>query len=153
MNGHRQSGVARGPKGKSRPTLPRIVGIGYVRVAATPQQAPRAGLDAQTAKIRRRAKAEGIDLVGVIEETGESAHNFKRPGLTQLFSVLDAGSISVVVVPDISRLARHVLDLRRLLSRFARRGVALVTVQESLDSRTSQGRRELRALSRLVSLF
>lgn len=111
-----------------------------------PQQVPRAGLDDQTAKIRRRAKAEGIDLVGVIEETGESAHNLKRPGLTQLFSALDAGSISVVVVADLSRFARRVLDLRRLLSRFARRGVALVTVQESLDTRTTQGRRELQPL-------
>jgi len=146
-----RSGAARASKRKSRPTLPAIVGIGYVRVAATPQEAPRAGLDAQIVKIRGRAKAEGIELVCVVEESGESAYNLKRAGLTQLFRLLDAGSISVVIVADLSRLARDIFDLCRLLSRFARRGVALVTVQESLDTRTSQGRRELRALCRSAS--
>jgi DNA invertase Pin-like site-specific DNA recombinase len=87
-----------------------MVGIGYVRIAAMPQEAPRAGLDAQIAKILRRAKAEGIDLISVIEDSGESAHNLKRPGLTQLLRFLDTGSINVVIVADLSRLARDILD-------------------------------------------
>jgi DNA invertase Pin-like site-specific DNA recombinase len=138
-----QSGSAREPKGKSRPTLPRRVAIGYARVAAVSQRAPRAGLDAQAAKIQARARAEGITCVEVIEDSGESALNLKRPGLKRLFRALDAGPISVVITADLSRLARDMSDLRRLLSRFARRGVSLITVEEAHDTHTTEGRRPL----------
>jgi predicted site-specific integrase-resolvase len=130
-----QSGSAREPKSKSRTTLPRRVAIGYARVAAVSQRAPRAGLDAQA-----RAKAEGITCVEVIEDSGESALNLKRPGLKRLFRALDAGPISVVITADPSRLARDMSDLRRLLSRFARRSVSLITVEGSHDT-TTEGRR------------
>jgi len=117
------------------------------------QTAPRAGLDAQVARIRARAKAKGIDLVGVVEDGGESAHNLKRPGLMQLFRALDASPVSVVIVADLARFARSMPNLRRLSNRFARRGVAVIAVDESLDTSTSDGRRELRALYRSASIL
>jgi DNA invertase Pin-like site-specific DNA recombinase len=61
----------------------------------------------------------------------------------RLFRALDASPISVVITADLSRLARNMPDLRRLLSRFARRGVALIAVEESLDTNTTEGRRTL----------
>jgi len=96
-----------------------------------------------------RARAEGIDLIGIIEDSGESAHNLKRPGLVELFRILDARRIRFVITANLSRLARNLHDLCRLLRRFARRRVVLIAVEESLDTGTSEGRRELRALDRL----
>src|ERR1017187_5654334 len=138
-----KSGSAREPRGKSRATLPRKVAIGYARVAALSQTAPRAGLDAQAAKIRARARAEGIACGVVVEDSGESAHNLKRPGLMRLFRALDASPISVVITADFSRLARNMPNLRRLLRRFARRGVELIVVEEPFDTNTTEGRRTL----------
>ena len=144
-----QSDAADEPRGTLRPTRPRKVGIGYARVAALSQTAPKAALNVQAAMLLARARAEGIELIGIIEESGESAHNLKRPGLVELFRILDARRIRFVIIADLSRLARNLADLRRLLRRFARRRVALIVVEESLDTGTSEGRRELRALDRL----
>ena len=137
------------PGNTSRWTRPTARGVGYVRVAAASQTAARSSVDIQAAKIRARARSEGIDLVGIIEDNGESAHDLKRPGLTKLFSILGSQPIRLVIVADLSRLARNLADLCHLLRRFVRRQVALIAVEEALDTRTSQGRRELRALFRL----
>jgi DNA invertase Pin-like site-specific DNA recombinase len=104
--------------------------IGYVRVAAVPQANPRSGLDAQIATIRAVAEADRIELVRVFEDAGESAHNAGRSGLLALLAAVDAGQASVVIVPDLTRLARDTGDLHRLMDSFARRGVRLVSAAE-----------------------
>jgi len=107
--------------------------VGYVRVAAGSQSDPRSGLDAQAATIRAFAKAEGIELVGVFEDAGESAHNKRRPGLLALLAAVGEGHTNLIIVPDLTRLARDLGDLLRLMDSFARRGVRLVSANEPRD--------------------
>jgi DNA invertase Pin-like site-specific DNA recombinase len=107
-------------------TKPRLA-VGYVRVAACPPEGPRQRLDAQTATIRAAAAAHGVELVRVFEDAGDSAHNLKRPGLVALLAAVDAGQASVVIVPDLTRLARDAGQLARLLDIFDNRGVRLVS--------------------------
>ena len=102
------------------------VAVAYVRVAAFSQAAPRSRLDAQAATIRRFADAAGIKLVRIFEDLGESAHNMRRPGLLALLAAVNAGSADVVLVADLSRLARNMDVLHRLIRFFDRRGVRLV---------------------------
>ena len=104
--------------------------VGYVRAAAVSHTDPRSRLDAQTATIRSVAEAAGIDLVSVFEDAGESANNTRRPGLLALLAAVAAGRITVVIVPDLARLARDTGDLRRLMDSFARRGVSIVSATE-----------------------
>jgi len=99
-------------------------------VAAVSQSDPRSGLDAQVATIRAFAKAEGIELVRVFEDAGESAHNTRRPGLLALVAEVCASRATVIIVPDLTRLARNTADLRRLIDLFARRGVSLVSAAD-----------------------
>jgi DNA invertase Pin-like site-specific DNA recombinase len=73
------------------------------------------------------AAALGIELVRVFEDAGESAHNARRPGLVALLAAVEAGEASVIVVPDLTRLARDLGDLRRLLAFLDGRGVRLVS--------------------------
>jgi DNA invertase Pin-like site-specific DNA recombinase len=80
--------------------------------------------------VRAKAKSEGLRLVGIIEEAGESAHNLRRPGLARLFAILEDCAIGAVIVPDVARLARNPDDLARLLERVARRGIILLTIDE-----------------------
>lgn len=136
----------------TRPRRSRTVAIGYARVAAYSQATPRAELDVQEATIRARASSEGLDLAGIITDAGESAHNLKRPGLTQLLRMLDFGNIGVVITTNISRLARNTQMLHELLHGFTRRRVALIITEEELDTRTSEGRRELQTLDRDLEL-
>jgi len=113
---------AAGPETKSCALARPKLAIGYVRVAACPQADPRSGLDAQTATIRALAEAGGIELVRVFEDTGESAHNASRPGLLALLAAAEAGLAGVIIVPDLSRMARDAGDLHRLLDLLDRRG-------------------------------
>jgi site-specific DNA recombinase len=48
--------------------------------------------------------------------------------------------VDVVIVYKLDRLTRSVVDLDRLMKRFERRHVALVSLQESLDATTATGR-------------
>lgn len=98
-------------------------------MAAISQASPRQ-LKAQCARVRAKAKSEGLCLVGIIEEAGESAHNLRRPGLARLFAALGDCAIGAIIVPDLSRLARNLDDLAGLLKRLARRGVLLLTIDD-----------------------
>lgn len=100
--------------------------VGYIRVAAVSQANPRSALDAHIATMRAFAEADGIELVRVFEDAGESAHNTLRPGLLALSAAVEAGDATVIIVPDLTRLARNAADLHLLLDLFARRGVSIV---------------------------
>src|SRR4051794_1756678 len=108
--------------------------IGYVRVS-TERQADRGiSLEAQEAKIRAMATVQGTDLVDVIVDGGESAKFLKRPGFQRILAMIAAGEIQAVIVAKLDRLTRSVKDLCGLLELFEKKGVALVSVAESLDT-------------------
>ena len=77
--------------------------------------------------VRETAQVGGFELLQIIEDAGESAHNLQRPGLSALMAAVDAGGADVVIVPDVSRLARDAGNLRRLLDFLEGRGVRLVS--------------------------
>ena len=125
----------------------RKVAIGYVRVAAEVQS--HSCLDAQTSLVRAAADAEGIELVAVVRDIGQSAHNLKRPGLLKILAAVEGDEVNTAIVPDLSRLARDPQDLYRLLKLFDSRGIALISVAEGIDSNTTVRRR----LCQLASIF
>jgi DNA invertase Pin-like site-specific DNA recombinase len=116
----------------------RKVAIGYVRIAA--EALSGSCLAAQTAQVRAAADAEGIELVGVVADSGQSAHNLKRPGLLKILTAVEADEVNTVIVPNLSRLARDAKDLRRLFHLFQNHGVVLVSAAEAIHSSTSAGR-------------
>jgi len=65
--------------------------------------------------------------------SSESAKSLNRPGMARLLAMVDAGQVQTVIIAKLDRLTRSVKDLCTLLERFERRGVALVSVAESLD--------------------
>ena len=86
------------------------------------------------------AVVQSAGLVDVIVDAGESAKSLNRPGMARLMSLVDAGAVDTVIIAKMDRLTRSVKDLAELLERFTRRGVSLVSVAESLDTRTAAGR-------------
>src|ERR1700730_78452 len=114
--------------------------IGYTRVSTDKQADRGVSLDAQTEKIRAMAVVHNADLADMIVEAGESAKSLNRPGMQRLLALIDSGEVQTVIVAKLDRLTRSVKDLCELLERFERRGVALVSVAESLDTGSAAGR-------------
>jgi site-specific DNA recombinase len=114
--------------------------IGYARVSTDKQADRGVSLDAQTEKIRAMVVVHGAELADIIVEAGESAKSLNRPGMQRLLALVDAGDVQAVIVAKLDRLTRSVKDLCELLERFERRGVALISVAESLDTGSAAGR-------------
>src|SRR6266567_3360759 len=114
--------------------------IGYVRVSTDKQADRGVSLGAQAEKIRAMAVVHNAELFEIIVDGGESAKSLNRPGMERLLALVDAGEVQTVIIAKLDRLTRSVKDLCTLLERFTRRGVALVSVAESLDTGSAAGR-------------
>lgn len=114
--------------------------IGYARVSTDKQADHGVSLEAQAEKIRAMAVVQGAELVDVIIDGGASAKSLDRPGLDRVLQLIDRREIDVLIVAKLDRLTRSVKDLAELLERMNRRGVALVSVAESLDTGSAAGR-------------
>jgi DNA invertase Pin-like site-specific DNA recombinase len=60
--------------------------------------------------------------------------------MARLRALVESGAVEVVIIAKLDRLTRSVKDLAELLERFQKRGVALVSVAESLDTGSAAGR-------------
>jgi len=114
--------------------------IGYTRVSTDKQCDKGVSLDAQREKIRAMAVVHNAELVDIIIDGGESAKSLNRTGMQRLLALVDAGDVQAIIVAKLDRLTRSVKDLCELLERFERRGVALISVAESLDTGSAAGR-------------
>jgi len=114
--------------------------VGYCRVSTDRQAVFGVSLEAQAEKIRCTATARDIELSEIIVDAGESARNLHRPGMERLLRMVDSREIKAVVIASLSRLTRSVSDLAILLERFRKHEVALISVQESLDTASASGR-------------
>jgi site-specific DNA recombinase len=118
---------------------PRSV-VEYVRVSTDKQAGHGVSLEAQAERIRAMATVHDLTLSDILIDAGASAASLKRPALAELLALVDAGKVATVIIAKLDRLTRSVRDLADLLERFERRGVALVSVGESLDTRSAAGR-------------
>ncbi len=114
--------------------------IGYVRVSTEKQADFGVSLEAQSEKVRAMAVVQGAELEDLIVDAGESAKSLNRPGMERLLALVDSRSVDTVIIAKLDRLTRSVKDLAELLERFTRRGVSLVSVADSLDTRSAAGR-------------
>ena len=114
--------------------------IGYARVSTDKQAESGVSLEAQAEKIRAMTVVHGAELVDIIVDGGESAKSLQRPGMERLLALVDGKKVEAVIIAKLDRLTRSVKDLCTLLERFERRGVALISVAESLDTGSAAGR-------------
>jgi site-specific DNA recombinase len=114
--------------------------IGYCRVSTDQQYERGVSLAAQAQKIRAMALVHGAELVAVIQEGGESAKTLDRPGMQRVLAMVERRQVQAVIVAKLDRLTRSVRDLCELLELLERRGVALISVAESLDTSSAAGR-------------
>ncbi len=122
--------------------------IGYVRVSTDKQADSGLSIDAQRARLAAWCVMQGAELVRVEVDAGESAKTLERPALARALSSLDAGEADALLVAKLDRLTRSVRDLDVLLSEhFGEGGADLVSVAESIDTRSAAGRLVLNMLA------
>ena len=116
--------------------------VGYVRVSTEDQAREGVSIDAQRDKVAKMADARDLELVDVVADAGVSAKTLDRPGLTRVLAMLDSGEAEGLVVFKLDRLTRDLGDWSHLIDRYfgEKAGRSLVSVSESIDTRTAGGR-------------
>ena len=78
-------------------------------------------------------------VVDVVEETA-GARTLSRPGWSRVQRAARKEEVGAVLIANLDRITRSVVDLSRLVADFERRGVALVSAAEFLDTTSASGR-------------
>lgn len=112
--------------------------LGYVRASTAEQEIT---LRSQEVELRAWATAFGHDIEIRVESgvSGGMAPE-ERPVLGAALAQLDAGDFAGLVAVKIDRISRSTRDLIDLVARAEKRGWALVSKNESLDTTTAIGR-------------
>jgi site-specific DNA recombinase len=123
--------------------------VGYRRVSTEDQKDRGSSLDAQKAKLEAFASAFGHKLVETIDDGGESAKSFDRPGFKRAISLLRSGVVAGILVANLDRLTRHVGDLVGLVEGdfLADNGPVLLSASEPIETRTAVGRLQIYILA------
>jgi len=124
----------------------RTAVVGYVRVSTEQQAGEGISLDAQRTKLQAYALALDLELVDVFEDAGLSAKSLDRPGLQSALTKLEDGTASGLLVVKLDRLTRSVRDLGELVDRYFASRFSLLSVSDSIDTRTASGRLVLHVL-------
>jgi len=120
--------------------------IGYIRVSTADQADSGLSLAHQEAKIKAYAEALDINLVAIVSDAGFSAKTLNRPGMAEVTNQIKNKSVDAVVILKLDRLTRSVKDLGTMTALFEKTGVALVSVQDSINTSTAAGRLVLNVL-------
>ena len=122
--------------------------VGYIRVSTDAQADRGVSLDAQRAKLGAYCTAMDLDLVAVVADEGLSAKSLDRPGLASALAMLRDGRADAVLVVKLDRLTRSVRDLGALVENYFANGRwSLLSVADSIDTRTAAGRLVLNVLA------
>lgn len=105
-----------------------MIGV-YIRVSSPTQKS-----DSQHAEIRRWLRAHGHDLETVqwFEDT-ETGATLTRSGLNCLHEAIFAGTVKMVVVWKLDRIARSMREGINTLSRWCELGVRVVSITQQID--------------------
>jgi DNA invertase Pin-like site-specific DNA recombinase len=105
-----------------------MIGV-YIRVSSHTQKS-----DSQYAEIQRWLRAHGhaLDTVQWFEDT-ETGATLTRSGLTRLQKAIFAGTVKMVVVWKLDRIARSMREGINTLSRWCELGVRVVSVTQQID--------------------
>src|SRR4051795_12340440 len=92
-------------------------------------------------------KPEGWLLVpDHYDDGGISGATLERPGLQRLLADIEGKRVDIVVVYNIDRLSRALMDFAKLIEVFDRNNVTFVSVTQSFNTTTSMGRLTLNIL-------
>ena len=69
------------------------------------------GIKSQELMVRKFAEENGHTNIKVYTDNGYGGHNYDRPAFSQLQADIEAGIVGTVLVENLSRITRNVLDI------------------------------------------
>ena len=119
--------------------------IAYLRVS-TPQQ----DAGSQRLAILEYARKHGLQIDDFVEATARGQASVKHRQLDELFGILNRGDR--LVVSELSRLGRSLGQIVTVLDSFAKAGIALIAIKESIRV---QGKQDIqtKVMTTLFALF
>jgi site-specific DNA recombinase len=120
----------------------RNAAVLYVRVSTDDQAEDPLNLENQEKRCRAYCAQRGLAVVEVFVDAGESARTNNRPKFQEMLRYCKAarGQVGYVVVENLSRFARNLLDQALAISVLNERGVCLRSTYESNIDETSAGK-------------
>ena len=114
--------------------------IAYSRVSTEDQASFGVSISAQEERILQYAGLYEIEIMEVIKDAGFSAKNMKRPGMRRVLGMMEKKEIEAVIVAKLDRLTRNIRDLADLVELANKKGIALISVGEHIDTGSAAGR-------------
>jgi DNA invertase Pin-like site-specific DNA recombinase len=118
--------------------MPKVPAVAYIRVSTT-EQLKGFGLEVQEKAIRDFCESEGMKLVGVFRDEGQSGSNGleSRVGLAEALAMLKEHDSTQLVVYRLDRLARDMILQETLVERLRSEGTPVRSASEpDLDTDT-----------------
>jgi site-specific DNA recombinase len=114
--------------------------IGYIRVSTEKQADFGVSLEMQEKKIRAYCDLNDLNLTEVICDAGISGKNLSRPGIQRVLELVKAGEVSGIVIYKLDRLGRSTSDLLDIAKLIDKKGVAIHSLTEKIDTSSAIGR-------------
>lgn len=123
----------------------------YTRVSTTSQAQEGESLSAQIARMEKHCEYKGYKIVGVYTDEGISAKNMVgRPQLQKLLK--DIQKDEILLVTDLSRLARHAGQALLLLDDLQAKGIVFQCLNPEIDFSSAFGKFMFTVLSALAEM-
>ena len=143
---HRRNGTARGGGGRCLP----VAGISAVRCAIYARQSVSEGTgesasigvqkDACLAAIASHAAEGWLAIPDAYSDQGISGATLNRPAMQRLLADVADDRIDAIVTYKLDRVSRNLADFASLVADLDRRGIRLVSVTQSFDTKSAIGR-------------
>jgi DNA invertase Pin-like site-specific DNA recombinase len=122
----------------------------YLRVSTAGQATEGVSLEAQEARARKWAEANGYEVAGLHCDAGISGKRAEnRPGLQAALTEV-CRTRGALVVYSLSRLARSTKDAISIAERLEKAGADLVSLSEKIDTTSAAGKMIFRMLAVLA---
>ena len=117
-------------------TRKMIKAVGYARISTT-EETQKHSLDYQKRKIKAYADLVNARLIKTEAEQATGRKISKRPKLQK---ILERKDFDVLICTKIDRLARNIFELQQMIQTFKKNGVAVVFVENQIDTSTANGK-------------
>jgi site-specific DNA recombinase len=127
----------------------------YTRVSTDEQAKQQHNLPAQEKKLRDYCQQHELKVLRLFTDRGESARTADRPQFQAMLSYCRShrDKISKLVVADLSRLARNVVDQGTTIATLHQLGISLVSVDEPFSDDSAAGKLARNMLASMNQFF
>ena len=119
--------------------------IAYIRKSVHDEEST--SYATQRTRIEAYCVAQGWELAGTYEDQGVSGGKRTRPGLTAAMEAITNGEAEALVVLRLDRLTRDLRHLLDIVDELAKLGAEFVSVTDSFDTSSANGRLTLNILA------